>query len=242
MKFSQRIVFAIGVAVIGLIAFRQKRAYSNDPQTSKVHRPTVKPLQVVPNVQSESKDLNEILDLFAELSAEIDYVAKVLPDAPGPLKQYSDPSLLSNVERRLLIRSVFAFIETVSFRVKTNALLFETNALTPGEISLIKEEDYELADSGEVRIRNARLKLLNNFRFAFAVAAKAADVNFRLDVGGVGWQALRESIPVRDRLTHPKRLSDLIVTENEVRQAMTAFDWALRQMEKLSIAILLKRH
>ena len=106
---------------------------------------------------------------------------------------------------------------------------------------MIKEEDYELDDSGAVRIRNARLKLLNNFRFAFAVAAKAADVDFRLDVGGPGWQALRETVPVRDRLMHPKRLTDLVVTENEVRKAMIAFNWAFDQMGRLAATTLLKR-
>ena len=175
---------------------------------------------------------------MAELTAEVDLVAKVLPVPVGARKQYSDPRLLSNVERRLLIRSVFSVIESISFRVKTGALLWETNALSPGEIALIKEEDYELDDSGDVTIRKARLTLLKNFRFAFSVAAKAAGADFRLDVGGVGWQALRETIPVRDRLTHPKKLSDLSVTEDEVRKAMTAFDWAWEQMGLLALVSL----
>jgi len=192
-------------------------------------------------MESDAEDIRGLEELFYELSAEVDLVAKALPDESGIGKRYADPSSLSAVERRLLIRSVFSFIEAIIYRVKIGALLWDTGNLSPGEIALVKEEDYELEESGAVKTRRARLRLFSNFRFAFAVAAKAAGVDFHLDVGGDGWRALREALPVRDRLMHPKRVADLAVTDQEVRNAMIAFDWVLRQTSHLAAQTLLER-
>lgn len=187
---------------------------------------------------SDSDDIREVEELFAELSAELNLIVKHLPLQP---EGNADPAGLSQVERRLLIRSVFSFIEAVVFRIKTGALDWDTNLLSPSEIALAKEEDYELDDSGAVIIRKARLRFFANFRFAFAVAAKAAQADYQLNVGGDGWQALRNALPVRDRLMHPKRAADLAVTDSEVRNAMTAFHWVAEQMGRLAGESLLRR-
>lgn len=191
-------------------------------------------------MESDVEDIREIKELFEELSAEVDLVAKASPNESGTEKRYADPITLSAVERRLLIRSVFSFIEAIMYRVKIGAFLWDTGRLSPGEIALIKEEDYELDDSGTVKTRRARLTLFSNFRFAFAIAAKAADVDFHVDYGGDGWRALRHALPVRDRLMHPKRTADLRVTDDEVRNAMTAFVWVVEQMTHLATQILLQ--
>jgi hypothetical protein len=183
---------------------------------------------------SNDDDINDLEKLYTELQAEIDFfVAKD--------KGYIDPIALSSVERRLFVRSVFSFIEAAVFRIKTGALFWDTSKLLPYEIALINEEDYELDDTGTVKTRRARLRFSGNFRFAFAVAAKAAGVTYQLDVGGDGWRALRDSVKVRDRLMHPKRSADLVVTDAEVREAMEAFRWVMDQMGRLAAASLLHK-
>jgi hypothetical protein len=191
-------------------------------------------------MESDQEDIREIEKLFSELSAEVDLVAKASPKESGIGKRYADPTTLSAVERRILIRSVFSFIEAIMYRVKIGPLLWDTRNLSPGEIALINEEDYELDESGAVKTRRARLKFVNNFRFAFAIAAKASGIDFHIDCGGKGWQALRNAIPVRDRLMHPKRIADLNVSDEEVRNAMTAFLWVVDQMTHLAAETLLQ--
>jgi len=189
-------------------------------------------------MSSDDDDISGLQELFTELQAEINLIVKGLPsDTDG----YGDPAGLSSVERRLFVRSVFAFIEAAVFRIKTGALLWDISTLSPNEIALIKEEDYELDDTGAIKTRKARLKFFGNFRFAFAVGAKAAGVNYQLDVGGDGWRSLRDAVPVRDRLTHPKRATDLVVTDAEVRNVMAAFMWVMDQMGRLAAASLLHK-
>lgn len=150
--------------------------------------------------------IRETDGLFGELSKEIDLVAKLLSTEPWTRKKYADPSKFSTVERRLLVRSVFSFIEALIYRLKVGVLIEPNETLSPGEVALAKEEDYELDDSGRVKTRNARLRFLSNFRFAFDVAAKASDVDFKPDVGGEGWQALRSALSVRDHSHIPRLL------------------------------------
>src|SRR5450756_2196359 len=112
----------------------------------------------------------DLVELHAELLADVDWFVKsaeqpTSPDEPIRPKTYLD---LAPVERRLLVRSVFSFIEAVVFVVKALALLAEgAQNLSPGEVALAKEEDYELDKSGRVRTRPARLRFRDNFRFAF---------------------------------------------------------------------------
>jgi hypothetical protein len=163
---------------------------------------------------------------------------QLLPTESWTRKKYAEPTTFSAVERRLLVRSVFSFIEALIYRLKIGALLETEERLSPGEVALAKEEDYELADSGTVQTRNARLRFLSNFRFAFCVSAKASDVEFHLDVGGDGWTALRCALSVRDRITHPKVAGDLVISDDEVRSAMKAYTWALDQWGILALTSL----
>ena len=100
----------------------------------------------------------ELKELFTELSAEIDLVAKRLPGEPGTPIEYADPATLSQVERRLLVRSVFSFVEALIFNLKIGSLIWNENKLSPAEIALVKEEEYELDESGAIRTRKARLR------------------------------------------------------------------------------------
>src|SRR5258708_31614216 len=97
-------------------------------------------------------EIHEVRELLGELLTEIELLAKASDGKPGSLKVYPDPKLLSPIERRLLVRSVFSFIEAVVFRLKVVALMSErVGELSPGEIALAKEEDYDLDESVEVK-------------------------------------------------------------------------------------------
>ena len=63
--------------------------------------------------------------------------------------------------------------------------------------------------------------------------AKANHAIFALDTSGGEWGDIRNFIQVRDRLTHPKRMSDLSVTDEEIRTAFRAFKWFEEQFIEL---------
>jgi hypothetical protein len=55
-------------------------------------------------------------------------------------------------------------------------------------------------------------------------------VQWTLDVSDAGWQYLKRATKVRDRLTHPKALSDLTVSDEEIRVCSAAPLWMTKQL------------
>ena len=96
---------------------------------------------------------------------------------------------------------------------------------TPAETLLLKEWTFRLDDNGEIKYEKAKLSLASHLQFAFGMYAKAGGVKYALPKGEAGWEKLRLSIRIRDRITHPKRASDLNVTQDEAKTVMAAYVW-----------------
>jgi hypothetical protein len=56
---------------------------------------------------------------------------------------------------------------------------------------------------------------------------KRYQTDYQVDPNHQGWTNLRATVKIRNRLVHPKRLEDLLVSEQEVSQSLSAFYWFL---------------
>lgn len=165
-------------------------------------------------------------EVYKELRQEIELLAKVAPvDHTAPV-QFPDPVCLSTIERRVLVKSIFSFVEALSYSMKASALdSTGASRLTQEERLLAAEQEYYLDSSGNAKLRRPKLQTLSNIRFAFSILAKAKMADFTLDVSNQGWQVLQRALKVRDRLMHPKGPDDLNVSDEEIRDAFRAFIW-----------------
>jgi hypothetical protein len=187
--------------------------------------------------EEDLKNVDESCALYEELRREVELLGKA--ERSGTQTRFPDPVNLSGIERRLLVRSIFSFVEAFSYSLKTLALDSRASfSLGPGERMLAVEETCELSTSGRVETRRAKLHTLGNVRFAFDIAARSEGADFHLDVSHRGWQLLQHSIKVRDRLMHPKVSSDLHVSDEEIRNALFAFIWFESQAVKLLLMII----
>jgi hypothetical protein len=167
---------------------------------------------------------NLIWSLSKECRDEIIWIFQVAPHNVSVKRP--DPAVLDQKARRILIRSIFAFIEAVSFAIKSEALRQEEKILlTREEVNIAREESFELDDQGQIRKTKAKLRTLPNLRFAFRLYSKLGGYEYELDCKCQGWQQLTESLKVRDRLMHPKSLKDLTISASEIRSAFSAHDW-----------------
>lgn len=184
------------------------------------------------SVTSEHDEIaREISSLWEELHREIEVLGKAQRGDSEVAMRFTDPVGLNDIERRLLVRSIFSCIEALAYSLKRLALSSnDAFRLSLGERMLAAEESYDLSRSGTVATRRAKLPTLTNLRFAFELLAKVEDHKFRLDVSHRGWQLLQHSLKVRDRLMHPKKLSDLQVSDEEIRSAVRAFTWFESQL------------
>jgi hypothetical protein len=138
--------------------------------------------------------------------------------------------------RRQFVRSGFAWIEGVVYRLKQVTLqVYEGSAVPlPRQTACaLAEDSFDLTDDGKVRPRLPNTKTLPNLRFAFRSFLEAFHCSHKPDYGGTGFQALQSSLALRHRLTHPKSTGDLEVSEDAIGEAILAFDWFLGEMRAI---------
>lgn len=146
-------------------------------------------------------------------------------------------------DRRNLIRTFFTLVEGDTFYRKRLALMVHDTTLSlaepphavfsPQELMLLQDLSPELSTKGTVRVSQKFLRLSDNVRFSFAAAAKAFGADFQLDVAREGWQAFRNALDVRHRLTHPKSIDDLEVTERDLLNLAVAVKWYFESLADL---------
>jgi hypothetical protein len=151
---------------------------------------------------------------------------------------------LSQPERRMHVRSISATIEAFIYVWKQTALRAHPDpkcpAISEAERAFAQEQEYRLADSGDIEIRRTKISLEANLRFAFKLLAKACSVPFELDLSGSEWPSFRRAIKIRDRITHPKSVSDLNISDEDANDVSEGFGWFLISHVKLATAIMVK--
>ncbi len=105
--------------------------------------------------------------------------------------------------------------------------------ISEAERAFAAEREVKLTAEGDVEQRAAKIPLETNIRFAFKLLAKASGVSTVLDVSGPEWQSLQRAIKVRDRITHPKTISDLAISDAELSDVVIGFRWLVTSHLKL---------
>jgi hypothetical protein len=182
------------------------------------------------DIKAEGELLNALL---SELTKELGAVLK------GKHKDN-----LSQPERRMYVRSTFATIEAWIYVMKQMALRMHPDPKCPtiseAERAFAQEHEYRLTDSGDVETRRAKISLETNLRFGFKLLAKAGSIPSELNVSGSDWQSFRRAIKIRDRITHPKSVSDLNISDEDYNDVSDGFGWVLVSHVNLFTAICIK--
>jgi hypothetical protein len=130
--------------------------------------------------------------------------------------------------RRAYVRAVFAYIEGMVFAMKQFSYEYriqpESSSTRP-ELAMLLEESYELNDKGVARTAPAKIPLEKNIKFAFKAFAKAGHSDYELPISDHGWEELKKSTRIRDRLMHPKNANDMSVSEAEHSTVRIAHSW-----------------
>ena len=130
--------------------------------------------------------------------------------------------------RRVVVRSTFVFLEACTFGFKRLALhqsaIYEVE-FSPAEVALLKEQKHILNSKGEAETQEKNFqRFIPNLRFALDCFAKSHGFTFNLDISKV---PLKEFEELRNRITHPKQLSDLTVTDEEIKKTEKVGQWFL---------------
>lgn len=132
------------------------------------------------------------------------------------------------VQRRQFFRSMFACIEGAVWLFKQDCLQQHERGytvFTTAELCALSEVAPTVDGHGFIQELPANLRFMPNLRFAFQCHARAFDYEPVLQVGDHEWGDLHDSVKVRNRLMHPKQLSSMHVSDDEIRRAQGALKW-----------------
>jgi hypothetical protein len=142
----------------------------------------------------------------------------------------SDPNL--QCWRRGYIRACTAGIEALTSICKQQAAfglrvqkVENLSRLEVGTLALLEDCAYRILDNGKVKEEKPRVNTLRAFLFAIREYAKCQDSSYLVDTSCEEWAMLNETFKVRDRITHPCKLSDLDVSDMELEKAVVAMTW-----------------
>jgi hypothetical protein len=167
-------------------------------------------------IDTAIKALTELKELYELLQVD---VSKSLNLLQGKGDQFAS---------RVFIRSVFASIEGIVFRLKQAALEVAVDIeadLSKPEIALLAEETYELGEKGEPITKTSFLQLQKNLKFAFHIFARVFDIEYKLKVDDAGWASFLGAIKIRNRITHPKHVQDIEISVKDVEIVSAALMW-----------------
>lgn len=137
--------------------------------------------------------------------------------------------------RRSFIRCYFSYVEANAFILRQMLVFIILNdddehkvsSLTFDDIyvlSLLLEETPQPAHNGALNFQQQKIPLLNHLAFTIKQCKEEFSMteNFLADNG---WNEFQKSVKVRHRLTHPKSLDDISVSEDDLTAIVKAVNW-----------------
>ncbi|MFK3971210.1 hypothetical protein ACI2KS_10835 [Pseudomonas sp. NPDC087358] len=180
--------------------------------------------------------IDGLVENFKELQAVhlelCNDVANVVPDLvmADADDLPSKTARLTSFERRSVLRAIFSCIEASSFHMRKHLVLHNGDLLSPELALALKELQVDVSGSGVVTTKPLKVSALSLLRLTVKVFGECYEPLDEYNLKptkceGVDFEKMIPSFKVRDRITHPKRISDLTITDEELLNAVTAFRW-----------------
>jgi hypothetical protein len=143
----------------------------------------------------------------------------------------------SQSNMRDLIRCAFAAAEGIVW-IYSEHIAFtakQLGELTPIEEMALSQMSYNVTPQGKVSEQSRHLPMTTAVRLATRIA-KRINTELEATFDTSGWEQFRNAIFVRNRITHPKTRSDLLITDADVSTCLTALFWILEMAERAMTA------
>lgn len=190
----------------------------------------------------EIRNLDELLDILSKSISDISFCDDDLKNVHQDFKKkYPDyfsksvspkmKGFLINIKkdliqfrRRTYIRTAFAYIEGVLFAMK-RILLENADKLSIEEVIKLQEYKLEGSDKNHLTKKHIFTSIENNLKFTIRLYEKIRIINYKTDLSNYHWEEFCKAIGVRNKITHPKRGKNLIVTRNELNLVKESYNW-----------------
>ncbi|OJW76251.1 MAG: hypothetical protein BGO57_08570 [Sphingomonadales bacterium 63-6] len=159
-----------------------------------------------------------------------DFTSVLVLDVVAAMQRYRAEKTQAN--SRDLIRSIFAAVEgsVWLYRQHVTSIAKSIEAITREEELALAETAYLVNANGTVSEQMRFIPLPALIRLTTRIANRIDPrTETRFDIPG--WESFQRAIAIRNRITHPKTKSDLLVSERDVDTCHAAFFWLLQLTE-----------
>lgn len=131
-------------------------------------------------------------------------------------------------DRRNLLRTIISAAEGASwmYRIYILSMAKELGVATPQMEMAFAEASISVTAKGEI-VEHPRYISLTAMILLVTKTAQSFCPDLQVDFGDAGWQKLKNAISARNRITHPKRYEDLVLSDAEIEAAKIGFFWFL---------------
>jgi len=153
---------------------------------------------------------------------------------------HRDLSRVPQHKRRSFVRAFVSLVEFDTYNRKQRALFLCEHGkvrFSESELMLIREVQAEIDDKGNVKERQKFLRLIDNYRFAVRMFCKATGISFELPTNDKGWTHFKDTVALRNRITHPKKEQEIHISDESMRMVLSAYKWFMDNYKTITTMV-----
>ncbi|HZL78243.1 MAG TPA: hypothetical protein VFC17_05270 [Candidatus Limnocylindrales bacterium] len=149
----------------------------------------------------------------------------------------------SDFSKRVLVKTIFTYLEGHIYAFKQTVLAMEEilkhpmSGLIPRSVkswvalfsdqekAMLQEFTYEMGSGGKACKRNYSPRFEDNIKFLIKTFHAAIELESKIDFQSEGWDRMKKTRGIRNRLTHPKTPADLNISDEDIKTAGLAIGW-----------------
>ena len=138
----------------------------------------------------------------------------------------------SQASRRDVVRTSFAGIEGLAWILRQSVFeaLESIADPSPAIRMAFLETTFQVDAQGRLTEPAKFIALPTMLRFTIAQAGMIAP-DLKVDFSGKDWQRFNDAIAIRNRITHPKSIADLTISDLDIRKVGDGLRWMLQTVE-----------
>ena len=155
-------------------------------------------------------------DTYNELASDVDHA-----------KNLDTNTCSEAFIKRTYTRAYFAMVEGVISQLAMLTIEINDAAerLTSDEIALLSLLEPFVSDNGRVKTRKRKTPMKQQLLHTLKCFCKVVESDVNIDTGNHQWDAFLRSMGIRDRITHPKHLSSLAISDDDMTLLGRANEW-----------------
>ena len=130
--------------------------------------------------------------------------------------------------RRSLIRLCTSLFESEIFILKNRLISYCDKNSIPFKPELrltLEGKKYTVESSGKLKSNYLSIKLTDDIRFTFQTYMDIRGFQLSSSFNDNGWNDLKETIKIRNRITHPKSTVEQEINTSEIAICMSGYNW-----------------